>query len=184
MKARIETERLVLRNFKESDAKSMYESYCSHENVTRYLTWYPHCDIDATKTFLHNLSLPSIEETNGLELAITKKEDEDYVIGSISVVNQFENYIAEIGYVIGEKYWNQGYMTETFSALIDYLFTNTPILKIKSLHHKDNPASGKVMEKCGLHKVGDCLYQKKFDSDEQVDCWAYELSREDYIKSH
>ena len=41
MKATIETKRLVLRNFQLSDAKSMFDSYCHSERITRYLTWYP-----------------------------------------------------------------------------------------------------------------------------------------------
>lgn len=182
MKVRIETERLVLRNFKIEDALSMYKNYCSHDIVTKYLTWYPHQNVEETKTYLHSVSLPSIDESNGFELAITLKDNQDDVIGSMSVVNQFEDYIAEIGYVIGDDYWGNGYMSEAFAATIDYLFAHTPITKIRSYHDKDNPASGRVMQKCGLTKVGEAMIQKKFDRDEKTDCWYYELSREDYIK--
>lgn len=54
MKAVIETKRLLLRNFRLSDAESMFESYCHNENITRYLTWYPHVDVQATRDFIIN----------------------------------------------------------------------------------------------------------------------------------
>lgn len=180
MKAYIQTQRLILRNFKESDAQSMFDSYCHSEQVTRYLTWYPHQSVEQTKQFLQNVCLPSITESNSLELAITLKEDEDNVIGSISVPNQFENYIAEIGYVIAQNYWNQGYMSEAFSSFIDFLFQETPIIKIRALHDKENLASGRVMAKCGLQKIGSIMHQKKFDQPILVECIYYEMTREQW----
>lgn len=182
MKARIETKHLILRNFRISDAESMFSSYCHDEKVTQYLTWYPHQNIDETKFFLKNVSLASIDESNGLELAITKRNVEDHVIGSISVVNQFENLTAEIGYALSPKEWNQGYMSEAFLALIDFLFINTPITKIIAKHHENNLASGQVMKHCHLQRVADQMSQMKFDRDELVNCHCYELSRETWQK--
>lgn len=179
MKAYIQTPRLILRNFQESDAQSMFDSYCHSETVTRYLTWYAHESVETTKIFLRDISLPSIEESNSLELAITLKESPNQVIGSISVVNQFEDYVAEIGYVIAERYWNQGYMSEAFQAFIYYLFKTTPIRKICAMHDIDNPASGRVMLKCGLRKVGTTLHQKKCDHSDEVECYVYEILREE-----
>ena len=104
MKAVIETKRLLLRNFRLSDAESMFESYCHNENITRYLTWYPHVDVQATRDFITQFQLPGIEKDNALDLAITLK-GEDQVIGSIGTVNDFyQDGYGEIGYVIGEKY--------------------------------------------------------------------------------
>ena len=56
------------------------------------------------------------------------------------------SYTHLIGYVIGEKYWNQGYMSEAFEAVIEFLFTQTPITKLRSIHHLENIASGRVMQ--------------------------------------
>ncbi len=176
MKAYIQTKRLTLREFCETDAQSMFDSYCHSEQATRYLDWYPHESVEETKIFLHNTGLASIEESNSLELAITLHH-KDEVIGSLSVVNQFEDYIAEIGYVLGEKYWNQGYMSEALQAFINELFNQTPILKVRAIHDKDNQASGRVMEKCGLLKVGKVWHQKKYDQLEMRECICYELTR-------
>ena len=76
MKAVLETKRLVLRNFRLSDAESMFESYCHNENITRYLTWYPHVDVQATRDFITQFQLPGIEKDNALDLAITLKGED------------------------------------------------------------------------------------------------------------
>lgn len=76
MKATIETKRLVLRNFQLSDAKSMFDSYCHSERITRYLTWYPHENVEATKEFITTIQLPHIEMNNALDLAITLKGED------------------------------------------------------------------------------------------------------------
>ena len=78
MKAVLETKRLVLRNFRLSDAESMFESYCHNENITRYLTWYPHVDVQATRDFITQFQLPGIEKDNALDLAITLKGEDHW----------------------------------------------------------------------------------------------------------
>ena len=184
MKATIETKRLVLRNFQLSDAKSMFDSYCHSETITRYLTWYPHENVEATKEFITTIQLPHIEMDNALDLAITLK-GEDQVIGSIGTVNDFlqEDY-AEIGYVIGEKYWNQGYMSEAFEAVIAFLFTHTPVTRIRSIHHLENQASGRVMQKCGMKYTGEVFVKQKIDKEDLVKCACYTLEKADWIKQN
>lgn len=45
----LETERLVLRPFKETDVEDMYQNWASNNNVTKYLTWPTHTSKDITK---------------------------------------------------------------------------------------------------------------------------------------
>ena len=49
----LETERLILRKFVPSDYIKAYENYCTDENVTRYMTWYPHKDLNETKELVN-----------------------------------------------------------------------------------------------------------------------------------
>lgn len=53
---KLETERLILRRFKITDADDMFENYASNDNVTKYMTWETHKDIDATKEYLQSLT--------------------------------------------------------------------------------------------------------------------------------
>ena len=57
-----------------------------------------------------------------------------------------------MGYFISSKEWNKGYATEAFKAVIDELFS-MGFKTVLAAHFIENPASGKVMEKCGLKRI-------------------------------
>lgn len=54
--AKLETERLILRRFKITDADDMFENYASSDNVTKYMTWETHSNIDVTREYLQSLT--------------------------------------------------------------------------------------------------------------------------------
>lgn len=58
----------------------------------------------------------------------------------------------ELGYVIHPDYWGQGYATEVLDAVIRELF-RMGYTRVKAGHFVENPASGRVMEKCGMRKL-------------------------------
>lgn len=167
------TDRLILRPFREGDAEMMYRNWTSDENVAKYCHWHKHENLDTT-VWLLNMYLD--EAASGFEYrwAITKKEN-DEPIGAIDVVGIIDdNKTAEIGYVLSKKHWNKGYATEALKAVIDELFRNG-FTKIKAVHHVDNPASGKVMEKCGMHFIGYDKSIAKWGFDELCDVKLYEI---------
>ena len=141
----IETERLILRRFEENDAQAMFNNWASDPEVTKYLTWPTHQNIETTK-FIINIWLNDYEN-NPHRFGIVLKETNE-LIGSIDVVS-IENNIPEIGYVLSRKYWSQGIMTEACKALINYLF-EFGFNKIKIKAVVENIGSNKVIEKCGF----------------------------------
>ena len=62
-------------------------------------------------------------------------------------INQDE---AEVGYWIAADYWNQGLCTEALSLVIEHCKRNRNFSALYGEHFIDNPASGRVMEKCGF----------------------------------
>jgi RimJ/RimL family protein N-acetyltransferase len=60
----------------------------------------------------------------------------------------------EVGYWIGKPYWNKGLCTEALRAMIDYCFKRRGFKNIWADYFVDNPASGRVMEKCGFMDTG------------------------------
>ena len=83
-------------------------------------------------------------------------------IGAISIVELDEaSEACEVGYCISSRYWNEGFTSEAFKAVIDYLFKEVHINRIAARHDVDNPASGKVMKKCGLTYEGTLRESKK-----------------------
>ena len=105
------------------------------------------------------------------------------VIGSIAVVKFSEDdNSAEISYCIGYDYWGKGIMTESAKAVIDFLFTETGVNRITICHALQNPASGRVAQKCGLTFEG--IHKKEFKArwGEYLDMAHYGIVRKDYEK--
>lgn len=85
-----------------------------------------------------------------------------------------------IGYCIGKKFWNRGYTSEAFSAVIYYLFS-LGFNRIESSHDPNNPNSGRVMRKCGLSYEGR-LRKADFSNQGIVDSCVYSILMEDFKK--
>ena len=163
------TNRLILRPFKENDAESMYKNWTYDERAARYCRWYPHQSIKETKEYL------KICMSSDYCWAITFK-DRDETIGCIDLTGKNSEGIYEIGYVLSFNFWNQGIMSEALKAVIDYLFENG-FEALEACHMLDNPASGRVMEKAGMHYVRNGLSLKKFGSDELVEVKYYGINK-------
>lgn len=175
----METSRLILRPFKLSDAKMMYHNWACDDEVTKYLTWPTHSDVFVTKTILQ-MWVDGYNDQEFYQWAIELKESGE-VIGSLSLFginNHDEN--AEVGYCIGREYWNKGIVSEAFNALIKLAFEEIGFARLTARHDVLNPASGRVMEKCGLTYEGTLRKISKNQSGELVDCKYYSILREEY----
>jgi len=150
---RIETERLILRKFKMDDAEYMFKNWASDSEVTRFLTWPAHTSVEVSKSVIE-MWQKDAETLNSYQWCIELK-DSGEPIGSISVVHINEDIDAvEIGYCIGREFWGQCITTEALDALINFFFEEIQVNRIEARHDLNNPASGRVMEKCGLVKEG------------------------------
>ena len=143
------TERMTLRPFRNGDADSMFRNWTSDEEVARYCRWYRHKTVKSTETLL-KLYLDEAESGFEYRWAITLTGEPDNVAGCIDVVGTRDHgTCAELGYVISRPLWGKGLMTEAVSAVIRELF-RCGFKRVIARHHTDNPASGRVMEKCGM----------------------------------
>ena len=88
-----------------------------------------------------------------LVFAVTRKED-GWIIGAIGLTFEQEHARAEIGYWIGPPFWNFGYATEAAEAVITYAFDELLLHRITAQHFVRNVASGRVLEKLGMHQEG------------------------------
>lgn len=172
----IETERLILRKFKLSDAKQMFENYTSREKVTEYLTWYPHKNLAATQDYLKGFVLPAYKEKSTYRWAIVWKENMQ-VIGCIDVVRLFDNRrCAELGWVISDDYWGRGIMPEAANEVLKYIF-DLGYERIQAVHHVENAKSGRVMQKIGMQHEG-TLRKYEVDKDGILcDCEMYAITK-------
>lgn len=95
----------------------------------------------------------SFYERRGLCLAVCEK-DRGQLAGTVSFGIANPHQRAELGWWIGEPFWNRGYCTEAAAALVAYGFENFPIRKFTSHYLASNPASGRVMQKIGMQQEG------------------------------
>ena len=146
----LQTNRLILRRFVESDAEAMFQNWASSAENLTYVTWNPHPDVEVTRNSIRNW-VASYANPNYYKWAIYLKENPEQVIGDISIVAIDENDSScEIGYVLGKNYWSRSLMTEALKAILDFCFTQAGFQKVKARYTSLNPASGHVMDKTGM----------------------------------
>lgn len=177
----IETERLILRQFKEADATDMFNNWASDDTVTKFLSWPTHSDIEVSKELL-KMWVNEYRNEEHYNWAIEIKENESVIgsIGLMNIDNNIEN--CEIGYCISRAFWNKGVMTEAFSAIINFAFKEVGFERITGRHHVENIASGRVMKKCGLKYEGTLRKIHRINTGSLVDCKYYSILKEDYIE--
>lgn len=148
----IETKRIILRPLKVSDAEEAYNNWTTDPDVTKYMRWEPHKSINDTLEWLA-IEESNLEKDNIYSWGFVHKEHNE-LFGSGGLLYNEEEKLFEIGYVIMKKYWNMGLTTEASKAIIDFGIKELQPTLLFAKHAKDNPASGKVMEKLGF------VYQK------------------------
>lgn len=146
---RIETERLILRPWRESDLSDLYE-YASVAGVGEMAGWKHHQSVDESRRILD--SFIRHRKTLALELKSSGK-----VIGSLGLEPRDEDtgfsselQGREIGYVLSKDHWGRGLMSEAVSALIRYCFETLGLDYLTCGHFDHNDRSRRVVQKCGF----------------------------------
>ncbi|MFC3928130.1 GNAT family N-acetyltransferase [Streptococcus caprae] len=149
----IETERLRLRPLTLSDTQAMYDNWANDVDVSRYVTWETHANSEETAELMA-FWCQQYDQPNFYNWGIEIKETGE-LIGTFTFVSLSErDLVAELGYCIGQQWWNKGYVTEAGKALLDFGFQQLGLNRIEAIHDVRNPASGRVMEKLGMSYEG------------------------------
>ncbi|GAA0116354.1 GNAT family N-acetyltransferase [Clostridium senegalense] len=178
---KLETERLILRKFKEADALDMFNNWASDSEVTKYLSWSAHKSVEISKQLIE-MWINNYKNMEQYQWAIELKET-GHAIGNISLLeinNDDEN--CEVGYCIGKAFWNKGIMTEALLKVIEFGFNEIGFQRIGARFDVNNFASGRVMEKCNLIYEGTLRKFIKDNSCNLVDCKYYSILRDEYYK--
>jgi len=147
----IQTERLMIRQFVESDLDDYYDIVKDRENAKAAGFQYAHQKTDAAY-LLHSAI------TQGMIFAIVETSTQR-VVGSIGFYPKIASNgeqaedAAELGYVLNRSYWGKGYMTEAVQNLIKVVFDRQLLNTIWASILDDNTRSKHVLEKSGFHYV-------------------------------
>lgn len=147
------TERLTLRRFEIEDAENMFYNWANDPEVTKYLTWPAHENVEITESIVKDW-VSKYDDKEFYQWAI-ELNDLEQPIGSISAVkvdNKIES--VEIGYCIGQKFWHKGYTTEALTEVIRFFIAEVGAGRVCARHDSNNPNSGKVMAAAGMEYEG------------------------------
>ena len=165
------TSRLVLRRFLESDRDCMIRILRNEEISKTFML--PEFSDDSVAGGLFDRILLNSQSDAHYERAVCL---DGQIIGFVNDV-EIQNNTIELGYVIHPDYQNCGYATEALSASIQQLF-RLGYSAVRAGYFEENPASGRVMEKSGMHRVS---------KTEEIEyrgilhkCLYYEIKREEY----
>jgi len=177
----LETERLVLRPWEESDAESLYE-YAKDERVGPAAGWLPHTGVENSREVIRLfLSAP---ET----YAVCLKTD-NRAIGSIGLMIGKSSNLdltdteGEIGYWIGVPFWGKGLIPEATRELMRHAFCDLHLETLWCGYFDGNEKSKRVQEKCGFlyHHTNRDVYWKLMDV--TVTQHIMRLDREEWRKT-
>ncbi|MGA8013896.1 MAG: GNAT family N-acetyltransferase [Candidatus Acidiferrales bacterium] len=175
----IETERLLLREFRASDETGIH-AYASDPEVVRLMIWGPNTP-EQTRAFLQTM-LKTQEQWPRpfVELAIELKA-ESRMIGSIGLrVKDEPNRAADMGYVLARDQWGRGYMTEAARAILDAAFRQLKLHRVWATCDPRNHASYRVMEKLGMRR--EAHFRKDvLEKGEWRDSYLYAILAEEWL---
>lgn len=141
---RLETERLILRRFEESDVDALY-AILSDEEVNRFLPMVPLRSREEAEAYLWKSYLQEYEKPYGYQYAICLKEDNV----PIGYVHMSEDESHDFGYGLRKEFWRQGIVSEAAKAVTERI-SKSGIPFITATHDVNNPGSGGVMRKIGM----------------------------------
>lgn len=164
------TGRLLLRGFTPADAPRVRELAGSREVASTTLN-VPHPYEEGMAEAWIRGHAADWEERKRLSLAATTGSDG--LVGCVGLGLEPEHGRAEIGYWIGEPYWNLGYATEAAGAVLAYAFGELGLHRVVARHLARNPASGQVLRKLGMvHEGIQREHVRKWGRFEDLECYG------------
>ena len=144
----LETPRLSLRPFRESDAEDLY-AYARDPRVGPIAGWPVHGSPEESREIIRAVfAAPNVF---ALELRETGR-----VVGSVGLVGRHpagefpDCPDDEIGYVLSPACWGRGLVPEAVDAVLEYGFTELDLRRIWCGHYAGNWRSDRVIRKCGF----------------------------------
>ncbi|MBQ9888679.1 MAG: GNAT family N-acetyltransferase [Bacteroidales bacterium] len=152
----MESSRIILRPWRDSDAETLFR-WASDPDVGPRAGWAPHKSVEESLEIIRTVFC---DATN--TWAIELKETGE-AIGAMGYGPSCDCKLPAregeplAGYWVAKPYWNQGICTEALKLMIEHIRKTTDIRSLISGHFTDNPASGRVMEKCGFVPTGETV---------------------------
>lgn len=172
----LSTDRLIIRRFTENDGEDLYE-YFSNPAVLEFEPFKPFTKEEAYREAKRRVGDERF-------LAVCLKSGK--LIGNLYFSKgDFETW--EVGYVFNNKYWGNGYASESLLALIKYVFLSLNVRRIIAQCDPKNIRSWKLLERVGMRREGMLIQNIFFFTDEKgnpiwKDTYEYGMLKSEYMK--
>ena len=175
------TEDLLLRPLSPSDSTRIC-ILAGHRDIAAQTTRIPHPYTEEDAREWIEAQHEQFERGDQLNFAVIERSSGEFIgICGLSRINR-EYESAEIGYWIGRQYWNRGYATGAVLAVVDYAFRILGLNRVYSRYMRKNPASGRVLAKCGFVHEGTLRqHVKKWGKFEDIEMAA--ILKDDYLQN-
>lgn len=148
----METERLLLRPWRDTDAEALFR-YASDPEVGPRAGWPPHKSLAESLTVIRTVF--GVDTMWTVELKSTGE-----AIGCVGYLAaehsnlSLANDHCEVGYWIARPYWGKGICTEAMRRVVRFCFDEKGFTALWGGYFPNNPASGRVMQNCGFVPTG------------------------------
>ncbi|MBR4457799.1 MAG: GNAT family N-acetyltransferase [Clostridia bacterium] len=173
----LETPRLLLRCARTGDAADIFR-YAGDPEIDRYVLWEAHRTISDSRAMIRAL----IRQYHTCQPAtyVIEERKTGRVIGTIGFTDyRPEIKTAELGYSLARTKWNMGYATEALGAMLALCFDRMRLHRAEAVHDVRNPASGRVMQKCGMRCEG-TIRSRVFNKGEWCDVALWAMTEDDW----
>lgn len=151
MQKKLETDRLILRQFIMDDAARVQE-LAGNKDVAKTTLGIPHpYTIELAKSWIENH--PRMVKDGTLPFAIVLKT-ESVIVGTMTIRVNEPHKKGELAYWVGKEYWGNGYATEAAKEIVRHSFEDLNLNRVWAMAMSKNPASVKVMINVGMKKEG------------------------------
>ena len=152
MSFKLETERLRLRAFQQGDAED-FAHYRSDPDVARYQDWDAPYSIEKATRFVEVMkaSQPGVPG-EWYQIAIERKADQQMIGDCVFHILAEDAKQAEIGFTLSSLYQGKGYATEAVMKLLEYLFVDLNLHRVRAICDVENVASSKLLERVGMRR--------------------------------
>ncbi|MDK2981244.1 MAG: hypothetical protein PWQ55_1591 [Chloroflexota bacterium] len=175
----LETERLILRPFREADAQAFCD-YRSDPQVARYQGWSAPYPLAQAESFVAEMAAKDPRQPGQwYQIALERKAD-GLVIGDCAFHLSEDGRQAELGLTLARAYQQQGYGREANQRLMDWLFADLKLHRLFANVDPANQGAIRLLTKLGFRDEG-CFCQSMWLKGEWVDEQWYALLRDEWL---
>jgi ribosomal-protein-alanine N-acetyltransferase len=177
-----ETDRLVARPATRADAQILFEQYGCDPEVSKYMTWRPHRDVQETLAFLERCERAWVDGS-AFPWVLWSKEDGAFV-GLVEI--RVNPHAVDLGYALSRRWWRQGLMSEAVQSVVEWALAQPEVYRVWAVCDVDNVASARVLERVGMQREG--LLRRWLVhpniSEAPRDCLCYSVVKRDAHDGH